>query len=329
MSRADEYPSAEALAALEELARHPLPPARQGFEAWKVLARVMGNDDFPVVLDFALENDLIATLDERAGKRGGRVQSWINPIDGSEMVWIPPGPFLVTRERERAFCPGFSLARHPVTNGQYRQFLVETKYVPPANHPELEKFLAHWPAGDVPEGLEEHPVVWVSFIDALAYCRWAGLTLPGEWQWEKAARGPDGRLFPWGDQHPGRMGRGTPVAHIHAQTTCPVGQYARTRSPYGCEDLVGNVSEWCQMGTQGEYDRFPPTQPEVPFPTPEAPVHAIVRGACYLRTDASKMSGYHRRRLSVIRRNRWVGFRPALLLPYRPVTVTVSAAGVP
>src|SRR5262249_46173214 len=161
-----------------------------------VLARAMGNDDFPVVLDFAQENDLIATLDERAGKRGTRVQSWVNPVDGSEMVWIPPGPFLVTRQRRLAFCPGFSLARHPVTNGPFRQFRIETKYPPPAGHPEPEKFLAHWPEGDIPAGLEEHPVVWVSFIDALAYCRWAGLTLPGEWQWEKAARGPDGRLFP-------------------------------------------------------------------------------------------------------------------------------------
>jgi serine/threonine-protein kinase len=314
MNSPDDYPSAAVLAALEEMARNPLPPERHGAEAWKLLARAMGNDDFPVVLDFALENELILPLDGR----GGRAQTWVNPIDGSEMVWIPPGPFLATRQRQRASCPGFSLARYPVTNAQFRQFLVETRYVPPAEHPDLDRYLAHWIDGDVPAGLEWHPVVWVSFVDVLAYCRWAGLTLPGEWQWEKAACGPEGRMFPWGDARPYRW-RKEPLAHVRAEATCAVGLFSRTRSPYGCEELVGNVSEWCQMMPEGAWDRFPPAYPEVPLPPGLEPVYTVVRGACFLRTDAKNMAAYHRRRLAVTRRNRWVGFRPALLYPHRPV----------
>src|SRR5205085_2466509 len=119
-------------------------------------------------------------------------------------VWIPPGPFAVGPDRERAEAPGFSLARFPVTNAQFGRFLDKTAYQPPDGHPEPELFLAHWKGRRVPAAKQNHPVVWVSYIDALSYCRWAGLNLPTEWLWEKAARGADGRPYPWGDQPPVR-----------------------------------------------------------------------------------------------------------------------------
>jgi serine/threonine-protein kinase len=203
-----------------------------------------------------------------------------------------------------------------VTNARFARFLEETGYSPPAGHPEPDLFLSHWQKGKVPRGLEEHPVVFVSLIDALNYCRWAGLSLPTEWLWEKAARGPEGRTFPWGEQRP-LMGK-VQLAQVRAKGTCPVGSFPRTRSPYGCEDLIGNVSEWCLMTPEGDYGHLPAPWPEVPAPEMPPGPYAAVRGSAFMRTDMALMVAWHRRRLSITRRNRWVGFRPACLIPYRP-----------
>src|SRR5262249_52705776 len=136
--------------------------------------------------------------------------SWINPIDESEMIWIPPGPFVVGKDRRRAECKGFSLGRFPVTNAQFLRFIEETNYVP--HDPDL--FLTHWNGSrKLTKAMAECPVIHVSYIDALHYCKWAGLTLPTEWLWEKAARGPDGRDYPWGDDLPYRM-KGPAVTNV-------------------------------------------------------------------------------------------------------------------
>jgi serine/threonine-protein kinase len=313
----DPYPSAPLLGALRDLVGKRLPPERRARDAWLLVTAAAGNPDFAVVADFALENELIAPL-EASGEGGlpGRVPVWTNPQDGSEMVWIPPGPFRVGPDRERAACAGFSLARHPVTNGQFARFVREAGYRSPADHPEAARFLAHWEDGQVPPGREDHPVVYVSLIDALNYCRWAGLGLPSEWLWEKAARGPEGRVFPWGDG--GNLRGPNALANFGSSDTCAVGSFPRTRTAYGCEDMVGNVSEWCHPGDDPDYGRFPPARPEVP-PAEQPPgPYAPVRGACFLRTTWKSLAAAHRRKLSITRRNHWVGFRPACLLPYRP-----------
>ena len=108
-------------------------------------------------------------------------------------------------DRRPATSPAFSLARYPVTNARFATFLSETGYEPPEKHPNNERFLMHWSNGAPPKGKEDHPVVFVSYVDALAYCRWAGLMLPTEWLWEKAARGADGRIYPWGEAMPRSM----------------------------------------------------------------------------------------------------------------------------
>jgi serine/threonine-protein kinase len=133
--------------------------------------------------------------------------------------------------------------------------------------------------------------------------------------WEKAARGPDGRVYPWGT---GGYHAGKKLAHVSAADTCEVGKFAHVRSPYGCEELVGNVSEWCfPMPPKAPVGQFPPS--EAPrLPPANATAYAVVRGACYLRESATAMKASHQRNLSVMRRNKWVGFRPACLLPVRP-----------
>ncbi len=316
--------SSDLLAELDR-ARHESSRAKRSARAWRVISRAYGHPDWPLLMDFALEHGLVRACadDGRRAKRGAecRALTWVNPMDDSEMVWIPRGPFFIgpQQHHRQAHSEGFSLARHPVTNAQFAHFLEETGYTPPAGHPEPDLFLAHWERGTVPQALAQHPVVWVSYLDALAYCDWAGLTLPTEWLWEKAARGPDGPPFPWGEASPRPWdGRPSTLANVRSEGTKAVGSYAQTRTAFGCEDMIGNVSEWCRMTADDHDGRLPEQRPDAGIPGPGAPRYAAVRGSCFLRSSRDRMPAWHRRRLSVTRRNRWVGFRPACFLPCCP-----------
>lgn len=180
-------------------------------------------------------------------------------------------------------------------------------------------------------------MVFVSYIDSLHYCEWAGLSLPTEWLWEKAARGSDGRPYPWGDAVPT-----TNLGNIVRRGTRPVGSYPGTRTPYGCEDLIGNVSEWCLPCWERDFERFPGDRIAaerandweeayrtnrryrvielggLDMPSDALEIFAVVRGGSFLRSAPRSLSAYHRRRLAIVRRNRWTGFRPASFLSVRP-----------
>lgn len=305
-------PSSKALHELMLLAKEQPGPERAK-AAWRWVTSVAGNADSHAVLDFARENELVLPCEQTDDTAVNL--TWTNPIDGSEMVWIPPGRFIHGTAGKVAEAPGFSLGRHPVTNSQYAAFCSETSYHPDDDHPDNEYFLSNWRDGRPPKGKERHPVTHLSLFDSLAYCRWAGGTLPTEWLWEKAARGTDGRTYPWGTAQPGSN-----TARVAAAGTCEVGKYSHVRTPYGCEDMVGNVSEWClppeEKETVGAFPRH--LYPAIPFPTEGEPVQTVVRGACYLRTSTASAKASHRRMLSVARRNQWVGFRLAVLLPVRP-----------
>jgi formylglycine-generating enzyme required for sulfatase activity len=318
-SAPDDNPSAELFAELKDLV-HETDALHRGRRAWELILLAARNSDFPVIHDFALENGLIFPVEAGGTTPDGQPllnTTWINPVDGSQMMWIPLGPFVVGKEKEAATAPGFSLARHPVTNAQFRRFLDATGYTPHENQPQTGIFLDHWLGDEMPEERASHPVVWVSAVDALAYCRWAGLMLPTEWLWEKAARGPDGRTYPWGETAPQRSA--TRLANLESNGTCAVGSFPRTRSPYGCEDMIGNVSEWCQPVEDKEYGRVPAAWPEDGRGNRLRMIGNVpVRGSCFLRTTVATMVSWHRRWLSASRRNYWTGFRPALFLPCRP-----------
>lgn len=313
----DPAPStAVVLGELNKLVDVGSPPA-QSHTIWRMLTSILGNDDAEVAIDFAVKNALVHSLDIQGRRSNGqRVESsmWTNPIDGSEMIWIPPGTFYIGQHKDVAHCAGFSLARHPVTNAQFAEFLKATGYEPHSDHPLPEAYLFLWHDGKPDPGLEKHPVVFVSYFDALNYCRWAGMHLPTEWQWEKAARGSDGRTFPWGTVVP-RPKRN--FAHVRSESTCAVGEHNHVRTPYGCEDLIGNVSEWCHFGQDDEYSVVPASLPGAgPIPIEEG--HAAVRGSCFMRQDFNLMASSHRRKLAKFRRNYWTGFRPAFFHPWCP-----------
>jgi formylglycine-generating enzyme required for sulfatase activity len=154
---------------------------------------------------------------------------------------VPAGPFTMGSEpcvaapdpdeapQHRFPCGGFRIGRTPVTNEDYRQFVAATSRRAPA----------HWPSGVIPEGRELHPVTYVSWSDAAAFCAWAGGFLPSEAQWERAARGDDGRAWPWGDETPTRE-----HATYAGRDTSPVARSPGGASPFGLLDLAGNVWEW-------------------------------------------------------------------------------------
>ena len=191
----------------------------------------------------------------------------VNSIDGAEMVWIPAGDFIMgssdseiaaimaehpdwradwfaqEKPQRVVSLAGYWIYRDRVTVAQFRACCLATEWSMPAA-PEWG-----WQ--------EDHPMVNVSWSDILHYATWAQTAIPTEAQWEKAARGTDGRIWPWGNTW---MPENCSIAS-HAQTTQPVGSHPGNISPYGVRDMVGIVWEWCQASAFGEYDRAPARTP--------------------------------------------------------------------
>lgn len=159
-----------------------------------------------------------------------------NSVDGTLLLLVSEGCCLVGAGRSAVRLPAYYLGLHPVTNAQYCQFLDATMHEAPA--------LSQAWTGELraPDRLN-HPVGGVSWDDAMAYCRWAGLRLPSELEWEKGARGVDGREFPWGNdwQH----GRCRSNGNRNQRYTAAVWDYVRGCSPWGQYQMSGNVWEWC------------------------------------------------------------------------------------
>lgn len=133
----------------------------------------------------------------------------------------------------------YMLMRYPVTNAQYARFVQATGHRGPL----------FWTDGSFPSGQEDHPVVGVSYYDALAFCDWAAqqtglpIRLPTEPEWEKAARGSNGRLYAWGDEWKKGLCN---TSEENLNGTSPVKKYSpQGDSPYGVADMGGNVQEWC------------------------------------------------------------------------------------
>jgi formylglycine-generating enzyme required for sulfatase activity len=135
----------------------------------------------------------------------------------------------------------FYIDRYPVTNADYLKFLDATHYHPADTH----NFLKEWKNGKYPEGAGNKPVTWVSLEDARAYATWAGKRLPHEWEWQYAAQGSDGRLYPWGnDWDASAVPPPDQSRSMRAPTN--VDAFPRGASPFGVMDLVGNVWQWTE-----------------------------------------------------------------------------------
>jgi formylglycine-generating enzyme required for sulfatase activity len=160
--------------------------------------------------------------------------------DGAEMVLVPAGEFMYGENKEKRELDAFYMDKYPVTNERYRKFVRATGHrVPYLDQKEASPFC--WKGKDFPKGKAKYPVVLVDWHDAAAFCAWAGKTLPSEEQWEKAARGTDGRSFPWGDEFDENKCN---CWLTGIRDVTPVDKFPQGASPYGCQDMSGNVWEW-------------------------------------------------------------------------------------
>jgi len=159
------------------------------------------------------------------------------------MVLVPAGTFLMGDDCREVYLPSFYIDIFPVTNQEFKEFL---------------------PSHTFPPELADCPVVRVSYYEALAYARWRGKRLPTEEEWEKAARGTQGQIFPWGNEFdPQRCNS----AEGGKGGLTPVYQYPGGRSPYGCYDMAGNCVEW----TASWYDK--------------ERNYKVIKGSCYIDYD--------------------------------------------
>ncbi len=135
----------------------------------------------------------------------------------------------------------FFIDKYPVTNAQFKQFIDATNYAPK----DTMNFLRDWKNGTYPVGWDNRPVTWVSLEDARAYAQWAGKRLPHEWEWQFAAQGTDGRVYPWGNVWQ-FANVPTPATGRTMSGPDPVDAHPTGASPYGVMDMVGNVWQWTE-----------------------------------------------------------------------------------
>lgn len=205
--------------------------------------------------------------------------------DPVEMVIIPAGPFirgsapgegrLDEQPRRKIYLNTFAIDKYEVSNGHYMKFLDETLHKPPLN------VFAERPFNEE-EGIADLPVVQVTWHDAVDYCFWAGKRLPTEAEWEKAARGTDGRLFPWGDETPTPQRANFEKDWEGKKTFVEVPALPEGQSPSGLFNLSGNVREWVQDWYDAEYySSSPDKNPK----GPEIGILKVLRGGSWRSFD--------------------------------------------
>lgn len=222
------------LAVMHELAARPLssfshepqvlqqqivsiPPTKPAADAPAGMVRISGGRFFFRVSGVEIEGGNMAGLDVQ--------YPWENSPRREHAHWMTVKPFFIDK--------------FPVTNAQFKAFLDATHYHPQDDH----NFLRDWRNGSYPAGWGNKPVTWVSLEDARAYAAWAGKRLPHEWEWQYAAQGTDGRLYPWGDSWDASA---VPTPDQGRLLTGPadVDAHPKGASPFGVMDLVGNVWQW-------------------------------------------------------------------------------------
>ncbi|MCC7264501.1 MAG: SUMF1/EgtB/PvdO family nonheme iron enzyme, partial [Candidatus Latescibacteria bacterium] len=202
-------------------------------------------------------------------------------------VRVPAGVFIMGSEEGEAdeqpahlvSLEAYYIDQYEVTVGQYRACFEAGACAEP-----VAASLCNW-GGAVGD---DHPINCIRWAEAEAYCAWAGLRLPSEAEWEKAARGTDGRTYPWGEDFD--RDRANYADNGFMQRTRPVGSYPEGRSPYGAEDMAGNVYEWvADWYEPNYYAASPPSDP----PGPASGAQRVLRGGSWW-FEPHQMRTFHR-----------------------------------
>jgi len=288
---------------------------------WRVLGRKPTQSD--AIRRRAAAAEALARIE--GGGPGTQPAFWRLPYGEPVWVEVPAGEFWMGSERgperekpvHRVHLERFQIARVPVTNAQYYLFIEATRHKPPS----------HWEDGKAPRGLESHPVTYVSWHDAMAYCRWLSettgkpITLPSEAQWEKAARGDrDQREYPWGDEWDETRCN---TSELGLGDTTPVGIFPEGASPYGCLDMVGNVWEW----TVSLWGRWIGKEAEFQFGYPYDPADGrenLEAGDDMLRVVRGGSFGNSRSSARCAHRNRYLPHLDWVNLGFRVVVFPIS-----
>jgi formylglycine-generating enzyme required for sulfatase activity len=227
-----------------------------------------------------------------------------NAKDGATMVYVAPGEFTMGAddgyENEKPvhkvkMTQGYWIYKTEVTNGMYGKFLAAN---PKATKPK------YW--ADPRFKAPDQPVVGVAWAEADAYCKWAGVRLPSEAEWEYAARGTDGRKFPWGNEVPDAA-RTTSAQDEATGKPGPAGKLPTGASPCGALDMAGNVWEWCADW----YDRSTYAAPAADNPAgPKEGQERVIRGGSWFQPPFYLRATY-RNRATPDTRTPELGLRPA------------------
>ena len=231
-----------------------------------------------------------------------------------EFVYVPAGEFWMgadendwdaedyEKPKHKIYLDGYWIGRYPATNEQYARYIQETN----------QKFPDYWKNGQIPINKEDHPVIFVRKYDAENFTKWLSqkcnkrIKLPTEAQWEKAARGPVGCKYPWGDEEPNAN---LLNYDCNIDDTTVIGSYPSGASPYGALDMAGNVWEWvADWYGENYYNVSPPRNPT----GPGSGDHCVLRGGSWYSIKYDVRSSYRFIR-NADDENDNIGFRCAAL----------------
>ena len=250
-----------------------------------------------------------------------RVAKWKTK---EEMVLIPAGEFLMGSNKKTdrlayrseipqrsVYLDAFMIGKYEVTALEYLKFVLATDRLPQLDW--------RYDGGNFQDTMAHHPIMHVNWYDADAYCKWAGKRLPTEAEWEKAARGVDGRLFPWGSEYAGptranfgRTGLSGPVRDrperlLLYPPIISVDKYENALSPYGLYQTIGNVAEWVSdWYDQDYYKTAPGRNPK----GPETGSQKAFRGGGWMDSTTT-MRAAMRNGTDPKTKINWMGFRCA------------------
>jgi formylglycine-generating enzyme required for sulfatase activity len=221
----------------------------------------------------------------------------------SDMVFVPAGEFIMgddegdddEKPEREVFLDAFHIDKYEVTNAQYKECVDAGACNPPARISSP----SHLSYYDNPE-FDDYPVIWVSWDDAQTYCKWRGKRLPTEAEWEKAARGTDERLWPWGNSEPDESKLNLcdvnclydwKESHIDDgyADTAPVGSFEAGKSPYGVYNMGGNIREWVADWFTPDYYRNAPDRNP---PGPSSGIGKALRGGSWRSNIPVTLSTY-------------------------------------